>query len=146
MISISCKRLAGSLGLKAFQSCLTLISYTVVDCFLTPYAIVFQKQIYQKWKPIFESEKNRQIEEPQFHLHSLGNASDPNVVLLCFGRLLRFQINLVSLRKFLCLVNLITLASSVMSFQAWIWVDAIKLETTKGEYERPGASPIHYDF
>ena len=98
---------------------------------------MFQKQIYQKWKPIFESEifrSNRQIEEQQFHLHSLGNSSNPNVVLLCFGCLLRFQINLVNLRIYLCLVNLLILASAVMSFQAWIWVDSIKLETTKGEY------------
>ena len=92
-----------------------------------------EKRIYQKWSPIIESEKIRQTEEPQFHLQSLCNSSNPNVVLLKFGCFFKFQVDLASLRIILCLVNLITLVSSVMSFQAWIWVEDIKLETTKGK-------------
>ena len=90
-------------------------------------------RIYQKWSPIIESEKIRQTEEPQIHLQPLCNSSNPNLVLLKCGRFFKFQIDLVSLRIILCLVNLITLLSSVMSFQAWIWVEDIKLETTKGK-------------
>ena len=92
-----------------------------------------EKRIYQKWSPIIESEKIRLTEEPQIHLQSLCNSSNPNLVLLKCGRFFRLQVELVSLRIVLCLVNLITLLSSVMSLQAWIWVEDIKLETTKGK-------------
>ena len=86
---------------------------------------------FQKWSKIFDSEKNRQTEVPQFHLQSLCDSRNHNIVILRFG-VINFKIDLVTLRIFLCLVNLVPLLSALVSFQAWIWIEDIKLETTQG--------------
>ena len=69
--------------------------------------------------------------EPQFHLQSLGNASNPDIV---FFRLMGFEqkLNLFHLRVKLVVFNLLVLGASVMAYQGWIWVDEIKRDATKG--------------
>ena len=69
--------------------------------------------------------------EPQFHLQSLGNASNPDIV---FFRLLGFEqkLDLFALRVKLVVFNLLVLGASVMAYQGWIWVDEIKRDATIG--------------
>lgn len=83
--------------------------------------------------------------QPQFNLHALTNPSNPGVVLLGFPCCShRIELKLLTLRLAFFLANLVVLAAAVMSFQAWIDVDAIKFEATKGlSATQKGRDPLH---
>jgi hypothetical protein len=70
--------------------------------------------------------------QPQFHLKALTNPSDPDVVLLKLPICHQLELRLVTVRLVFFLANMVVLAAAVMSFQAWIKMDSIKFEATKG--------------
>ena len=83
------------------------------------------------WRSILQNTDTLKSLEPKFHLQSLGDASNPDII---FFRVLGVErkVDLAVLRFKLVMFNLLVLLASMTSFQGWIWVDQMFRETTKG--------------
>lgn len=84
-----------------------------------------------KWMQVIAAEKERAIHEPQFHLHPLNDAKDPNVIQIHMP-MMSFPINLRWLRAVLVLANLVLLMTGYRCFQAWANMSEIKDQANLG--------------
>ena len=83
------------------------------------------------WRTILQNTEYLKDLEPQFHLQSLGNASNPDVILFRMVGL-EIKVNLLSLKVKLVLSNILVLIGSMIAFQGWLWVDELKREAMLG--------------